>query len=736
MPAAELDGHLDALPRLRRLGGRRRPRSPAGPGWPPRRRCPTSPPPSWRRCPGSCPGSAAAARARLVDTGAAAGAARRRRRAGRARPGRRSPSGTAAMSAPVHMAHETGAWNLGARGRVPRRRRGAAAGRRRAAVPRHVHRAPGAGHPAPTWRPGTCTPTAPPSTCCCSPGWPWWRRSPGAAARRRAARGRAAGGCPREAGPAAPARPARRLARSPASSPPARRRRTPTLVSTDPGEGARVRAGAGRGHPRSSARASPSAPATRGSSAPAASASTRGRRRSTATSSPSRCAPACPTTATWSPTGSSRPTRTRSPAPTPSSSATASWCPPARPASAGPHRPGRRRRPAAGRAGSASPAWRWPSACRVLALLCWPGGWASARLRRMATWGAVAVAVGALRQLPVPGAVRRGERARARCSTPSLLRATARLRGRPGAAGPDRAARSRWPPLLRPVWRRGEAAVGRPGRRRRRRSPRAWWSAPPRSATRSPGRGRGWPITVTVVHVAAMAVWLGGLAGLLAGRAAARGRRRTTSPRSCPATRGSRSPSVAALVVSGTVQAVREVESPTALFVDRPTAGCSWPSWSLVAVVLAAAGVSRVWVQQRLGVRRSRPGGRRSLTAHAFAAADGRRRRGRGRGRTAPRGTLQSESAAEHVPALRRSVLVEVAVAAVVLALSAVLVGLPPARAAVAQPVDALLPLQGVGRAVGQRAGVGRPRAARAATRCTSTSSTTPAGSPSPPASP
>jgi copper transport protein len=47
------------------------------------------------------------------------------------------------------------------------------------------------------------------------------------------------------------------------------------------------------------------------------------------------------------------------------------------------------------------------------------------------------------------------------------------------------------------------------------------------------------------------------------------------------------------------------------------------------------------------------------------------------------------------VPALRRSVLVEVAVAAVVLALSAVLVGLPPARAAVAQPVDALLPLQG-----------------------------------------
>jgi copper transport protein len=47
------------------------------------------------------------------------------------------------------------------------------------------------------------------------------------------------------------------------------------------------------------------------------------------------------------------------------------------------------------------------------------------------------------------------------------------------------------------------------------------------------------------------------------------------------------------------------------------------------------------------------------------------------------------------VPALRRSVLVEFAAAAIILALSAVLVGTPPARSAVAQPVDVLLPLQG-----------------------------------------
>jgi copper transport protein len=211
-----------------------------------------------------------------------------------------------------------------------------------------------------------------------------------------------------------------------------------------------------------------------------------------------------------------------------------------------------------------------------------------------------------------------------------------------------------------------------------------------------------WPwlaIAVTTVHVAAMATWLGGLAGLLAGVL------RPDVPAGDVAAAVARYSrvafvSVVALVVSGTVQAVREVESPTALFATT----YGWvlvAKLVLVAVVLAAAGVSRVWVQQRLGARRARPGGRRSLTAHAFAAGtahDGSADDGTARDGVAAaaevRGRLQSESAVEHVPALRRSVLVEVAVAAVVLALSAVLVGLPPARAAVAQPVDALLPLQ------------------------------------------
>jgi copper transport protein len=186
-----------------------------------------------------------------------------------------------------------------------------------------------------------------------------------------------------------------------------------------------------------------------------------------------------------------------------------------------------------------------------------------------------------------------------------------------------------------------------------------------------------------------MAVWLGGLTGLLA--VVLRG----AAPAADPADvlpRFSRLAfgAVVALVVSGTVQTVREVGSPTALVVTT----YGWlliAKLVLVAVLLGAAGVSRVWVQQRLGVRRSRPAGRGSLTAHAFAAPAGSATDEQ----ASVRGRLQSESAVEHLPALRRSLLVEAGVAACILALSAVLVGTPPARSAVAEPVDVVVPLQG-----------------------------------------
>jgi copper transport protein len=332
----------------------------------------------------------------------------------------------------------------------------------------------------------------------------------------------------------------------------------------------------------------------------------------------------------------------------------------------------------------------------VLALLCWPAGWASHRLRRLAAWGAAAVAVSALLSflLQGPYAAATGI---GLVLDPSLLSATGS-----SVAGWTLLARAvlggALVLALRPVWRRGtppstaEVAVA---------GALALGLVVATAAIGHPVAGP-WPglaVVVAAVHAAAMAVWLGGLAGLLAVVL-----RPTTSGEDLAGvlTPWSRLAfgAVAALVVTGTVQAVREVESPTALFATT----YGWvliAKLVLVVVLLAAAGVSRVWVQQRLGVRHARPGGRRTLTAHAFAAVGGPP------GGTAEpeveddvdeaaglRGRLQSEGAVEHVPALRRSVLVEFAVAAVVLALSAVLVGTPPARSAVAEPVDVMLPLQ------------------------------------------
>jgi copper transport protein len=131
------------------------------------------------------------------------------------------------------------------------------------------------------------------------------------------------------------------------------------------------------------------------------------------------------------------------------------------------------------------------------------------------------------------------------------------------------------------------------------------------------------------------------------------------------------------------VQAVREVATPGALLTTRYGLVLT-AKIVLVVVILGAAGYSRVWVQQRYGLPGGRrPDGRRRVTAHAFAA-------------TAPAATPAPAEldVAAALPVFRRSVLVEVALAAVVLALTAVLVGSPPAASAASQPVDVTLPLQ------------------------------------------
>jgi copper transport protein len=150
---------------------------------------------------------------------------------------------------------------------------------------------------------------------------------------------------------------------------------------------------------------------------------------------------------------------------------------------------------------------------------------------------------------------------------------------------------------------------------------------------------------------------------------------------------------VTALVVTGVVQSVREVGSPAALV----TTTYGWllvAKLALVLLLLAAAGISRVWVQQHLGVARPRPAGRRRVTAHAFSATAEPEPHPVVASAAGARVQVQAQAAAVERPVLRRSVLAELGIAVVVLGVSSVLVGTPPARAEVAQPVDVTLPLQ------------------------------------------
>ncbi|MGZ4643173.1 MAG: copper resistance CopC/CopD family protein [Blastococcus sp.] len=328
----------------------------------------------------------------------------------------------------------------------------------------------------------------------------------------------------------------------------------------------------------------------------------------------------------------------------------------------------------------------------VLALVCWPGAWASARLRRLATWGAATVAVTAVLDFLLQGPYAAGS-GLGSLFDGALLSAT--LGSSAGRMMLLRAALAlALLAVLAPAWRRarppsdlgvvGVAVLGA--------GLAATVAAVGHAAA---GSLPALAIPVTTVHVAAMSVWLGGLAGLLAGLLRAgtpAGELAAALPRFSRLAFGS----VVALVVTGVLQAVREVGSPGALFSTRY-------GWLLVAklavvlVILAAAGVSRVWVQQHLGAPHRRPGGLRRVSAHAFAAG------------SAPddappepveaaaalRASAQADAAAEELPGFRRSVLLELALAGVVLALTAVLVGSPPARAAVAQPVNATMALQG-----------------------------------------
>jgi copper transport protein len=326
----------------------------------------------------------------------------------------------------------------------------------------------------------------------------------------------------------------------------------------------------------------------------------------------------------------------------------------------------------------------------VLVLLCLPGGWSSARLRGMATWGAVAAAAAPVLLFLLQGPYAAGSGFGSLLS-PDLLSAT--LSTTTGWALLARAVLAvALLAALRPAWRRGGppevpelAAAG-------------LFATGVVLATAATGHAVAgqWPalaIAVTAVHVAAMAVWLGGLVALLLvvlrpfhEDTDFAGALRRFSQVAFAA--------VAALVVTGVLQSVRELGSPTAL-VDTVYGRLLMAKLTFFVVVLGAAGVSRVWVQQRLGVRRA-PAGRRDRTPAFAAAAAGHASADLADDEpVVARSRAQDDGAADQLPSLRRSLVVEAVLGAAIVLVSAVLVGTPPAEATQSDPVDVVMTLEG-----------------------------------------
>lgn len=322
----------------------------------------------------------------------------------------------------------------------------------------------------------------------------------------------------------------------------------------------------------------------------------------------------------------------------------------------------------------------------VLLVLCWPGGWAEPRMRRLTAWGLAGLTVGTAATFLLQGPYAAGVGAGS-LADPALLSAT--VDSEFGQVV-----------LIRLVLALGLAAVLLP----------AWHEGRPparphlvaagllglgvvvtTAAVGHPVAG-SWPVlavVVAAVHVGGMALWLGGLAGMLAGLL------RTGEPAALAAVlpRFSRVAfaAVSALVVSGTVQAVREVGSAAALF-GTAYGRILTVKLVLVLVILGAAGVSRVWVQQRMSPSRSRGAPRRVAVPVAAGGAGTEP----GEDAEAAAAAATARAVAQDLPAFRRSVLVEFVVAVVVLVLSAVLVGAAPGTAVAGpQPLAASLPLQG-----------------------------------------
>ena len=321
----------------------------------------------------------------------------------------------------------------------------------------------------------------------------------------------------------------------------------------------------------------------------------------------------------------------------------------------------------------------------VFLLVCWPAGWGVPLMRRMTSAGLTAIVVGGVLTFLLQGPYAAGS-GLASIVDPSLIAATGSSSSGVGM-------------LLRVLFAISLMVL----------LPLAWGGdgSPPISvvlvfgvhavalvltvaAVGHPAAGPlpGLAVSVAATHVAAMAVWLGGLAALLAGvlrSGAAAFEFSGALPRYSRLAFGA----VVVLVLTGVAQSVREVGSPTVLL-STTYGRLLVAKLVLVLCLLAVAGVSRVWVQQHLGTARRRSPSRR-VAAPALAPVGG----GGGTDRVAgDEVAVPGTPAADDVRMLRRSVLVEAVIGALVLVVSAVLVGAPPARSAISQPVEATLPLQ------------------------------------------
>jgi copper transport protein len=312
----------------------------------------------------------------------------------------------------------------------------------------------------------------------------------------------------------------------------------------------------------------------------------------------------------------------------------------------------------------------------VTLLTCWPAGWAAPRLRRAARFGLGAIGLGAVLSLLVQGPYAAASGLGSMLD-PALLGATL-----DSEFGRTLIVRIVLTALLAVVLVRG------------------WRSGGPSTVTLAligvlgaglvvavaavghpvAGTLPGLAVAVSSVHVAAMASWLGGLFVLFA---AALRAETPAGELDSALSRWSRLAGgyIAALVVTGVLQSVREVGTFSAL-VHTSYGWVLLAKLAVVLFVLVAALVSRDWVQQRAGA--ARRSGRR-VVAQAFSASD-----------AAPDAADEDDvdDSPVSIGVLRRSVLVELVGAVVVLALSAVLVSQYPAKASIATPVDVTLPLQ------------------------------------------